>query len=256
MLSSAVLQAKPERGLKLGWTMKCSVGWCLRSWLAAVLVLTAPCLAQPGHRKWPLIEDERASRLQSMAQSMAVTYARPVEPINRVWICYWGGSGHPNRCSADPGAYGEYTLFLDHKPGAYAFPGSVAHETFHLLNAHLIDAYMEGMCDCFSEDFCQANRFDWSRWPPYLEKQSPAYAHTYQMMKAIRQVVGDNCFAGILAFAVATPGTRDDQHIDINAWLQTIPLDKRSRVVQIIQSHASAIERYRLRNCHFELPRP
>ncbi len=77
---------------------------------------------------------------------------------------------------------GEFTIYLSRKPSEYTFHGQLSHEIFHLLNAQLLDCYVEGLATVFAEKMLNRNNLDWNRWEQYFQPSYESfYGLTYSM---------------------------------------------------------------------------
>lgn len=57
------------------------------------------------------------------------------------------------------------------------------------------------------------------------------------MMKEVWSIAGNANIQSLLTHAVSTSETKNRMHIDINSWLNTLPNNKRKRIVIVINSH-------------------
>lgn len=138
---------------------------------------------------------------------------------------------------------GTFVIFMSSDPSEYRFFGSLLHEVLHLQNNYIHDVYMEGLCTVFAEEIYKENSQHWEPWIEWFNSGAdPFYGATYQMMRDIAAVTDPESLHRLLKFAV--PLDREGrQKLDINAWLNTIPKDRRLLVSEIIKRHTNSVTR-------------
>jgi len=153
---------------------------------------------------------------------------------------------------------GTFTLYLTRKQHEYAFHGQLAHEIAHLLNAHLFDAYVEGLNMVFAELLLKEHNLDWRGWQQHFEQNGdPFYAATYFMMKDVSQAAGKDAMKTFLSFARYENNPSSRMYIDINAWLSSLSPQKQQAIKAIIRHHADAVYESMhstVQKNHFEQP--
>lgn len=138
---------------------------------------------------------------------------------------------------------GIYTIYLNRRPSEYAFHGQLGHEIAHLINPHIHDAYMEGLCTLFSEIFVKKNNLDWSGWEQYYRQNNEQlYSKTYFMMRDIYDVVGENSIKTIQQFVTNDSQEHSEAYIDIEKWILTLPKAQQVKIKKIIAKYAPDIE--------------
>jgi len=144
------------------------------------------------------------------------------------------------------------TIYLGVAPSDSAYFPMLGHECGHLLNPFLFDWYMEGFCTLFSEQFCAEQGKDWHAWRKKMDrKRHDPYAASYQMMRALHTAFPKE-YVQLLQFAVSTPGFPGRQHIDIQAWIATLPVAQRPVAREIIRQHTKTLQHYSGAQYHFE----
>ncbi len=146
-------------------------------------------------------------------------------------------------CEMTDPANGLFTIYLSREPWEYAFYGQLAHEIAHLLNARLFDCYVEGLNTVFAEKLLKKEGKDWSGWlKHYQSGADPLYAQCYFMMKEICAVAGGDNMKKFLEYSVYSDQKREKMRVDIDAWLNSLPLSKRKRIKKIVFSYAPSIQ--------------
>ncbi|MDJ0553439.1 MAG: hypothetical protein QNJ68_03180 [Microcoleaceae cyanobacterium MO_207.B10] len=146
-------------------------------------------------------------------------YGQPKIPVKKVNLRF----NTRALTSLDNVAQGEFTIYLSRKPSEYAFHGQLAHEIAHLLNAQLLDCYVEGLASIFAEKMLNSQNLDWSRWETYYQQgNEPFYGLTYSMIKEVSETVGSANMRRLLDFAVYNDASKQLMHIDIDGWLSSM----------------------------------
>lgn len=165
-------------------------------------------------------------------------YGEPSIPINTVLLRH---AEKPYTSITDEDK-GVFTIHLSREPGEYAFHGQLAHEIAHLLNAKLYDVYAEGLCGLFSEKLLKHTGKDWSGWAAfYREGGDPFYATTHTMMKHIEAIAGKTAMKTLLGHARPTEDHPHRMYIDINSWLDKLPVQKRAKIKKVILENEPGI---------------
>ena len=133
---------------------------------------------------------------------------------------------------------GDFTIYLNRRPAEYAFYGQLSHEIGHLLNAQLLDCYVEGMSMVFAEKMLKRKGLDWSGWESYFRQgYEPLYGSTYFMMKEVAGIAGQANMQRFLSFAAYNDETQKWMHVDINGWLSAMSNYVRTEVKKVINKH-------------------
>lgn len=149
---------------------------------------------------------------------------------------------------------GVCTVYLGVEPSDPAYFPMLGHECGHLLNPFLFDWYMEGFCTLLSEQVCARQGKDWTVWrKKFAKKRHDPYAASYQMMRDLQKAFPEE-YAQFLRFAVSTPNFPERQHIDIQAWIATLPIEQRALAKKIIMKHSKTLHHYSGAQYHFEVP--
>jgi hypothetical protein len=141
---------------------------------------------------------------------------------------------------------GAFAIYLSAAPGDTAFEGQIAHEAFHLFDARLRDAYVEGLNGLLSEDLFRARGLDWEPWLRHFrEGREPLYGSAYFLVKELAAEVGREPLWKLLRFAVETPGHPDRSEIDIDRWLDSLGPERSARARAVIGRRFEEIEKMR-----------
>jgi hypothetical protein len=144
---------------------------------------------------------------------------------------------------------GIFAIYVSARPGEVAFPGQLAHEAFHLANARLRDAYVEGLNGLLTEEFLRDAGMSWEPWKRHFESgKEPLYGQAYALAVDLAAAAGREAVWTMLRFAVETPANRERMEIDIDGWLRSLPEGARARAKAAIEARHEAIEILRRRD--------
>ncbi len=137
---------------------------------------------------------------------------------------------------------GQYTISLTRLPQEISFQGQLAHETCHLLNPQLYDAYFEGFCTVFAEEYLRQEGLDWKIWSDYFRKGHEAfYGQTYFLMREIVDTIGIRALQDFHTYTL-TESQPDRKKIDIERWLSTLSDHQQMQVRQLIGKYSLKIK--------------
>lgn len=192
--------------------------------------------------KYQIIDNPEASAFVDEARSyVQQLYGMPKVSINTVTLRYCPDTGPFTNLTDEK--KGIFTICLTHKPGEYSFYGQLAHETGHLLNARLFDAYGEGLCTFFSRQLIEKTGKDWRGWENYYKDGvEPFYSSTYFMMKEVAEAAGAEDIKTFFSFAKADAHSSNRMHIDIKSWINSLPIQKQQQVKEIILNHSKDVQ--------------
>lgn len=215
-------------------------------------LIETPLLAgpTPWYSRYEPIKDPRAEKFVAEALSGAIDFlGEPAVPVRKIYL--------RSSIPLDPQAglkskfvlteqvdasEGVFAIYLSRAPEEYAFYGQLAHEVAHLLNARLYDCYVEGLNTVFAERFLKTRHSDWTGWDEYLRNGSDRfYGSTYLMMRELVDAIGEGALKHFLSFARWTDKKKTRMHIDIDAWLSSIPIALRDRAQKVILRHAKSV---------------
>lgn len=204
------------------------------------------------HQQYVPVDDPRAEKFVAEALAGAVEFlGKPVIPVRKVHLRQSTPidpdsklrRGFQRTELVDP-EQGVFAIYLSRKPDEYSYPGQLAHEVGHLLNARLFDCYVEGLNTVFAEKFLKKKGLDWSGWDKHFRNGGdPIHAVTYFMMKDVAEAAAEQHVKTVLAHARWTDKERTRMHIDIDAWLATLPETRRDKVREAIRRHAPEVRK-------------
>jgi hypothetical protein len=217
---------------------------------ALLRVSFAAAGSEPFHTKYVAITDSRSEQFVEEGLASAIEFlGEPAIPVKKVHLRQSTPIDPKSNlrsgfqlCELVDADKGIFAIYLGRKPAEYAYHGQLAHEIAHLVNARLYDCYVEGLNTVFAERFTKKKGFDWSGWDSYLRKgDDKFYGSTYVMMKDVNAAAGDAHIKKLLSFARWTNEEKTRMHIDINGWLDSLPMEVRTPTRAAILKHADAV---------------
>jgi tetratricopeptide (TPR) repeat protein len=165
-------------------------------------------------------------------------------PIKRLYIMYRSG----NSCQ---------TVMVDEKRGVFcicmandettdAYFHSLGHELIHCLNTRLADPYIEGICSYIGANSNPPPRRQFRAWARQYDRgvvKLKFYRETYVMVKELVDKLGMNGIRSILSYVRWDGDSKFWQQVDVDAWLKSLPDDKRIIARDIINKYADQIQK-------------
>ena len=149
---------------------------------------------------------------------------------------------------------GVFVIYLSVDPGHRNYFPLLGHECAHLLNPYIFDWYMEGFASMFSEQMCTETGREWGDWKPHFERtRRGPYGLSYRMMLELQQEFPDE-YPTIIRFTAENGGDTDRRHIDIDAWLATLPPARRAVALDIISGYDKVLRREASEQYYFKPP--
>jgi len=149
---------------------------------------------------------------------------------------------------------GVFVIYLAVDPGHRNYFPLLGHECAHLLNPYIFDWYMEGFATLFSEQICEATGREWGDWKRHFERtRREPYGLSYRMMLELQQEFPDE-YPSIIRFTAENGTGADRRHIDIDAWLATLPPARRAVALDIISSYADVLRKKASEQYYFSPP--
>ena len=149
---------------------------------------------------------------------------------------------------------GVFVIYLAVDPGHRNYFPLLGHECAHLLNPYIFDWYMEGLATLFSEQICEETGREWGDWKRHFERtRREPYGLSYRMMLELQQEFPDE-YPSIIRFTAKNGGGIGRQHIDIDAWLATLPPARRDVALDIISSYADVLRKKASEQYYFSTP--
>ncbi len=141
---------------------------------------------------------------------------------------------------------GIFTIYLSARPGEAAFEGQLAHEAFHLQNARLRDAYVEGLNSLLAEDFLREIGRSWEPWLQHFRSgKDPLYGAAYFLLRDLAEAAGRERVFTLLRFAIESPQRSDWMEIDIDRWLESLDGSAAARARAVIERRHEAVDAVR-----------
>ena len=150
---------------------------------------------------------------------------------------------------------GVFAIYIGVDPSDPEYYPMLGHECAHLLNPFIFDWYMEGFATVFSEEICNKTGHDWSVWKKRFKKnRHEPYACSYRMMRDLKRAF-PSAYSSFLHYAKPNPKIPGRDYIDINAWLDSLPPNRRAEAVNIIEPNVKLLRHRSGAQYHFEVPR-
>lgn len=218
----------------------------------------------PWHEAYETINDADSQTFVSNALAKAVAeFGDPVIPVNKVMLRRSRKTGDARRyrigedfslteCIDETS--GVFVIYIGVYPDDENYYGLLGHECLHLLNPHIIDWYMEGIATLFSEEVCADMGLGWGDWKRhFMRSRREPYAVSYRMMMALKEACPVEYPS--LVLHTATNGKGPEWfRIDIDAWLDTLPPNKRAAAVDIIDEHCDLLRHKVSSQYYFTVP--
>lgn len=218
----------------------------------------------PWHEAYQPIEDPAADLFVSNVLERATAgFGEPVVPVNQVMLRrskkteaaknYRIGENFSLTECIDA-TNGVFVIYLAVDPGHGNFFPLLGHECAHLLNPFIFDWYMEGIATEFSERMCAETGREWGDWKRHFQRsRREPYALSYRMMLELKAAFPAE-YPRLIRHTAQTGKGPDRRHIDIDAWLATLPVDRRETALGIIGEYATALRRAVSAQYYFTVP--
>jgi hypothetical protein len=190
-------------------------------------------------------------------------YGEPLIPVNKVMLRRSRKTMEARRYRIDEDfsltecvdtTNGVFVIYLGVDPGHRNYYALLGHECAHLLNPFIFDWYMEGFATVFSEEVCESASQEWGDWKRHFERtRREPYGLSYRMMRELKETLPDE-YPAIIKHTAANRGKADRRHIDIDAWLMTLPPDRIGHALEIIDRYADKLLRNTNEQYHFNAP--
>ncbi|MEN8254605.1 MAG: hypothetical protein ABFR33_03955 [Verrucomicrobiota bacterium] len=243
------------------------VGFCLLLsvfFLPGCMQLSGGKPAGPWHEVYQPINDPESDAFVAQALGKAIAeFGEPAIPVNKILLRrskkvpearrYRLGEDFSLTECVDS-TNGVFAIYLAVDPGHRNYFALLGHECAHLLNPHIFDWYMEGFATAFSEQICEAAGREWGDWKRHFERtRREPYGLSYRMMLELQQEFPDE-YPSIIRFTAENGGGAGRRHIDINAWLETLPPDRCDVALEIISGYVDALRRKTSEQYYFSPP--
>ena len=149
---------------------------------------------------------------------------------------------------------GVFVIYIGADPGQPNYFALLGHECCHLINAHITDWYMEGIATLFSEEACAAAGVEWGNWKRHFERsRREPYALSYRMMRDLKSAFPAQ-YPKLIHLAAPNGKGPPWLHIDIDAWIEVLPPERRAEALRIIEPHVSVLKKEVNAQYDFQVP--
>ena len=244
------------------WTVLCLVLFLLP--LSGCMQLSDGKPPGPWHEAYQPIDDPASEAFIAQTLEQAITeFGQPVVPVNQVLLRrstplpearrYRIGRDFSLTECVDS-TNGIFVIYLAVDPEHRNYFPLLAHECAHLLNPYILDWYMEGLATVFSEQRCLDTGREWGDWKRhFMRTRREPYGLSYRMMMELQQEL-PNGYATIIHFVAENGKGPDKLRIDIDAWLDSLPEDRRMLAYEIISSYVKTLEKEISDQYYFTVP--
>jgi hypothetical protein len=218
----------------------------------------------PWHEAYqPIIDPESDAFVAQSLRRAVADFGEPAVPVNKVLLrrskkvpearCYRLGEDFSLTECVDA-TNGLFVIYLEFDPGHRNYYAMLGHECAHLLDPHIFDWYMEGFASVFSEQMCKETGREWGDWKRHFERtRRGPYGLSYRMMRELQQEFPDE-YPAIIQFTAENGDDTARRHIDIDAWLATLPPARRAVARDIISGYAGVLRKKTSDQYYFSPP--
>jgi len=218
----------------------------------------------PWHEAYQPIADSESDAFVAQALGQAIAeFGEPLIPVNKVLLRrskkvpearrYRIGEDFSLTECVDS-TNGVFVIYLAVDPGHRNYFPLLGHECAHLLNPYIFDWYMEGLATVFSEQICEQTEHEWGDWKRHFERTRRApYGLSYRMMLELQQEFPDE-YPAIIHFTAENGNGAGRRHIDIDAWLATLPPARRAAALDIISGYSKVLRKATSEQYYFSTP--
>lgn len=233
-------------------------------WLSGCVRLSDSKPPGPWHEAYVPIVDPASEAFITRALERAVAdYGEPLIPVNKVLLRRSRKAPAAERYRIDEDfsltecvdvTNGLFVIYLAVDPGHQNYFPLLGHECAHLLSPRIFDWYMEGFASVFSAQICEETGYEWGDWKRHFERtRRGPYGLSYRMMRELQEEF-PVAYSRIIRFTTESADDTARQHIDIDAWLATLPPERRLAALDIISSYAESLYNRRSDQYHFVRP--
>lgn len=149
---------------------------------------------------------------------------------------------------------GLFVIYLAVDPGHRNYFALLGHECAHLLVPDIFDWYMEGFASVFSEQMCAEEGVEWGDWKRHFKRtRRGAYGLSYRMMIELQEEFPDE-YPAIIRFTADNGEPAGRRHIDIDAWIATLPPARRYVALDIISGYQEILLKNASAQYYFKAP--
>ncbi len=218
----------------------------------------------PWHTVYQPINDPASDAFVIQALEKAVAeFGEPVVPVKKVLLrrSQKTNAARNYRLAEDfsltecvDATNGLFVIYLAVDPSNENYFPLLGHECAHLLNPYLFDWYMEGLATLFSEQVCAETGHAWGNWKHRFSKsRRKPYALSYRMMRDLQHEFPAE-YPSIIRFTAENGDGAGRLHINIDAWLQTLPPNRRAVALSIISQYTQVLHHNASTQYYFAIP--
>ena len=139
---------------------------------------------------------------------------------------------------------GVFVVYIGVDPGQQNYYPLLGHESAHLINAHIMDWYMEGLATLFSEEMCKAADKSWGDWGRHFRRsRKDPYGRSYRLMRDLQLACPDE-YAAIVQHVEPNARNPEWLQIDIDGWLDTLNDEQYAAALDIIEPHLKVLKKH------------
>lgn len=219
----------------------------------------------PWYEAYQPINDPASNEFLTLSLEKAQTeFGEPAVPIKKILLRrskktdearrYRIGEDFSLTECEDP-TNGVFVVYIGEDPGEANYYALLAHESVHLLDPQVVDWYMEGIATVFSEQACAELGQEWGDWKSHFQKsRRDPYALSYRMMRDLQDAFPEYYPRLVHYTAPRGNGSSQWRRIDIDAWIMSLPSERRREAVKIIEPYASSLRKYTSKLYAFTVP--
>jgi len=239
--------------------------------LSLLLVASTGCLRLssstppgPWHEAYQPINDPVSEAYMAQSLERAISeFGEPAIPVNTILLRrskklpearrYRIGEDFSLTECVDS-TNGIFVIYLAVDPDHRNYFPLLGHECAHLLNPYIFDWYMEGLATLFSEQMCDETGREWGDWKRHFERtRREPYGLSYRMMRELQEEFPEE-YPSIIRFTAENGSGAGRRHIDIDAWIATLPSDRRSIALDIIFEYSKVLRKATSEQYYFSMP--
>jgi len=218
----------------------------------------------PWHEAYRPITDPASEAFVSNAFEMAVAeFGEPVIPVNTILLRRSKKAESAMRyligedfslTECPDSTNGLFVIYIGVDPGHPNYYALLGHEVMHLLNPYITDWYMEGIATVFSEQVCGEMNLEWGSWKRhFMKSRRDSYALSYRMMLELNQEFPDE-YPNLIRLLQVNAKDEKWRYIDIDAWLESLPQNRQSEALDIIEPYVKGLKKGINRQYGFAVP--
>lgn len=139
---------------------------------------------------------------------------------------------------------GIFVVYIGVDPDHQNYYPLLAHESAHLIDAHIMDWYVEGVATLFSREMCSELEKSWGTWERHFRRsRRDPYALSYRMLRDLKELCPE-AYPEIVRHVMPNPRNADWKCIDIDSWLETLDAERRAAALEIIRPYLKGLRKH------------